>query len=159
MIKKIISGGQTGADRAGLDFAIWHDIPHAGWCPKGRLAEDGIIDHRYCLRETSTANYPQRTEKNVLDSDGTVIFTIAPHLTEGSRKTASFATKHGKPFIHLHSQMYNCQQGLLSFINENHIQVLNIAGSRKSKEPDICEFVKRTLEEPFFPRPSASWTT
>jgi hypothetical protein len=59
MIKKIISGGQTGADQAALDVAIDHNIPHGGWCPKGRLAEDGIIEHRYQLQETSTANYPE----------------------------------------------------------------------------------------------------
>jgi hypothetical protein len=121
-IKKIISGGQTGADRRGLDFAIEHGIPHAGWCPKGRLAEDGKIDHRYCLQETSTASYPQRTEKNVLVSDGTVVFTIAPNLTGGSKRTESLAKKHGKPFIHLHSQMYNYPQRLLSFITENRDQ-------------------------------------
>ena len=65
MLKKIISGGQTGADCAGLDFAIWHEIPHGGWCPRGRLCENGTIDPRYQLTETSTKSYPQRTEKNV----------------------------------------------------------------------------------------------
>jgi Circularly permutated YpsA SLOG family len=70
VIKKIISGGQTGADSAGLDFAIWHEIPHGGWCPKGRLCENGTIDQRYQLKETSTKNYSRRTEKNVLDSEG-----------------------------------------------------------------------------------------
>ena len=93
MIEKIISGGQTGADRAALDFAIYHDIPHGGWCPKGRLAEDGVIEPRYQLRETSTKNYPERTEKNVREADGTVIFTIAPKLTGGSNKTAQLAAK------------------------------------------------------------------
>jgi hypothetical protein len=84
MIKKIISGGQTGADRAALDFAIYHDIRHGGWCPKGRLAEDGMIERRYELQETSSKSYPQRTEKNVRDSDGTAIF--AQKLTGGSKK-------------------------------------------------------------------------
>ncbi len=63
MVEKIISGGQTRADRAALDFAISHDIPHGGSCPRGRLAEDGPIDHRYQLQETSIKSYPQRTEK------------------------------------------------------------------------------------------------
>ncbi len=62
MIKKIVSGGQTGADRAALDFAIYHGIPHGGWCPKRRLAEDGMIERRYELQEASTKRYPQRTE-------------------------------------------------------------------------------------------------
>ena len=75
-VEKIVSGGQTGADRAGLDFAIAHGIPHGGWCPKGRKAEDGTIPERYGLSETSRADYLQRTEANVRESDGTVIFTV-----------------------------------------------------------------------------------
>jgi hypothetical protein len=157
MIKKIISGGQTGADRAALDFAIWHDIPHAGWCPKGRLAEDGPIEKRYQLQETSTKNYPQRTEKNVQESDGTAIFTMSSKLAGGSKKTAEFAKKHGKPWIHLCPQIYQQATHLLEFIAEHNIKVLNIAGSRGSKEPKVYQFVKQTLEEAFFPRPNG-WT-
>jgi hypothetical protein len=156
MLKKIISGGQTGADSAALDFAIWHEIPHGGWCPKGRLCENGTIDPRYQLKETSTKNYPQRTEKNVQDSDGTVIFTISPNLTGGSKKTAELAAKHHKPWIHLH-----CQSGgydgpelpLLEFLREHDIETLNVAGTRASKEPDVYKFVKCTFENALFPRP------
>ena len=96
-IAKIASGGQTGADRAGLDFAIEHGIPHGGWCPKGRLAEDGPIDARYDLKETPSSNYLQRTEWNARDADGTVVFSIGPTLSGGSKKTVSLAHKHGKP--------------------------------------------------------------
>jgi len=88
LIIKIVSGGQTGADRAALDFAIEHGIPHGGWCPKGRQAEDGPIDGRYQLKETPTSDYAQRTEWNVRDSDATVLFSLAPELTGGSKKTA-----------------------------------------------------------------------
>lgn len=153
MIKRIISGGQTGADRAGLDFAIWHDVPHGGGCPKGRLAEDGVIERRYQLQEASTKSYPQRTEKNVQDSDGAVIFTLLSKLTGGSKKTAEFAAKHGKPWIHLHPG-YDVEAQFLKFIDTNNIQTLNIAGSRASKEPEVFQFVKRTLERAFFPTPS-----
>ena len=155
MIKKIISGGQTGADRAALDFAIYHDIPHGGWCPKGRLAEDGIIEKRYRLTETSTKNYPQRTEKNVNDADGTVIFTVSPKLTGGSKKTAELAIKHSKPWIHLRGGSCDAPEKLLAFIDKNNIKTLNVAGARDSKESDIYEFVKQMLEEAFFPRPKA----
>lgn len=72
-----------------------------GWCPKGRKAEDGVIDSRYQLRETPSADYLQRTEWNVRDSDGTVIFTVTDKLTGGSRRTADFAAKHHKPCLHL----------------------------------------------------------
>jgi hypothetical protein len=157
VIKKIISGGQTGADSAALDFAIWHEIPHGGWCPKGWLCENGTIDPRYQLKETSTKNYPQRTEKNVLDSDGTVIFTMSPELTGGSKKTAELAAKHHKPWIHLHHRSGSYQGPellLLEFLREHNIGTLNVAGTRESKEPDIYKFVKYTLENALFPRPA-----
>ena len=86
-LKKIISGGQTGADRMALDFAIWHEIPHGGWCPKGRKAEDGPLEPKYLLTETPSSSYPQRTQWKVRDSNGSVIFSIASVLTGGSKKT------------------------------------------------------------------------
>ena len=90
MLAKIISGGQTGVDRAALDVAIAMGIPHGGWCPKGRRAEDGTIPARYHLAETRSAAYRQRTEWNVRDSEGTVIFTISPVLIGGSMGTGSY---------------------------------------------------------------------
>jgi hypothetical protein len=98
---KIVSGGQTGADRAGLDWAIKNGISHGGWCPKGRRSKDGTIPSQYQLQETTSANYLQRTEWNVRDSDGTVIISIGEHLTGGSLKTLEFAIKHRKPHLHL----------------------------------------------------------
>ncbi|MCD6446738.1 MAG: putative molybdenum carrier protein, partial [Candidatus Marinimicrobia bacterium] len=73
---KIISGGQTGADRAGLDAAMELNIPVGGWCPKGRKSEDGPIDNKYPLQETTSGDYRVRTERNVKESDGTLIFTL-----------------------------------------------------------------------------------
>ena len=156
LIKKIVSGGQTGADRAGLDWAIWHNIPHGGWSPKGRRSEDGSIPQVYRLDETPSSNYLQRTEWNVRDSDGTVIFTLASKLGGGSLKTASFARKHRKPFIHLcPNRSYDIASELLHFIAQNEIKVLNVAGTRLSKEPDVALFVRDTLEAAFFPASSA----
>jgi hypothetical protein len=85
-ILRIISGGQTGADRAGLDWAIAHGIPHGGYCPKGRLAEDGPIAAQYALSELGSKSYPVPTERNVMESDGTVIFTMKPGLSGGSKE-------------------------------------------------------------------------
>ena len=96
-IPKLVSGGQTGADRAALDWAIARRVPHGGWCPKGRKAEDGEIATSYQLQETPSHNYVQRTEWNVRDSDGTVVFSIAAVLTGGSKKTVLLARKHGSP--------------------------------------------------------------
>src|SRR6202011_5716034 len=84
---RIVSGGQTGADRAALDWALQHNVPCGGWCPKGRKAEDGPINPKYPLKESSSVCYLQRTEWNVRDSDGTVLFSIAPILGGGSKKT------------------------------------------------------------------------
>jgi hypothetical protein len=101
---KIVSGGQTGADRAALDLAIERGIPHGGWCPQCRRAEDGPIDNHYQLKETPNGDYVERTEWNVRDSDGTVVFSIAGVLTGGSKKTVDLARKHGKPCLHLSAQ-------------------------------------------------------
>src|ERR1019366_2064013 len=98
---KIISGGQTGADRAALDWAIKNGILHGGWCPKGRRAEDGPIDARYQLKETPSSDPVQRTEWNARDSDGTVIFSVGKRLSGNSFETLDFAIKHQKPYLHL----------------------------------------------------------
>src|SRR5215468_6345391 len=89
-VPKIISGGQTGADRAALDWALSHNVPCGGWCPKGREAEDGKIEAKYPLREPPSDSYLQRTEWNVRDSDATVVFSINPILSGGSKKTLEF---------------------------------------------------------------------
>lgn len=149
-VEKIISGGQTGADRAGLDVALWHRFPHGGWCPKGRKAEDGPLEGQYQLVETPSANYLQRTEWNVRDSDGTIICTLASELTGGSKRTAEFAEKHKKPFLHVHRGIYQPDVALQAFINAHGIKVLNIAGSRESKEPGIHERVKELLNRSLF---------
>lgn len=154
MIEKIVSGGQTGADRMGLDWAIWHDIPHGGWCPKFRKAEDGTIPPQYLLKETPKSDYVQRTEWNVRDSDGTLIFSLSDKLSRGSAKTAFFAERHGKPYLHVHPGLsYHIAADVLRFVGDNNIKVLNIAGTRASKEPYIEKFVKQIMEDAFFPKP------
>ncbi|MBA4150339.1 MAG: putative molybdenum carrier protein [Verrucomicrobia bacterium] len=147
VIKKIISGGQTGADRAGLDFAIANGVPHGGWCPAGRFAEDGKIPKRYALRETPGANYPERTEFNVRDSDGTVIFSLAGELAGGSRLTYWMAIKHRKPCLHISKERDGsaAREKLREFILRNRINTLNVAGPRASTEPAIGRFTKEVL--------------
>jgi predicted Rossmann fold nucleotide-binding protein DprA/Smf involved in DNA uptake len=143
---KIVSGGQTGADRAALDFAIAHGIPHGGWCPKGRKSEDGQLASGYKLEETPRSNYTQRTEGNVRDSDGTVIFPIGSGLTGGSLKTFSLAEEHGKPVLHIaRDQEGFPEQQLIRFIRSHQIKALNVAGPRASKEPDVAGFVTEVL--------------
>jgi len=152
-LKILISGGQTGADRAGLDVAIRHGFPHGGWCPKGRKAEDGPIGGQYNLSETPTGNYLIRTEWNVRDSDGTVVLTLGRETTGGSLRTINFARKHKKPCLHLssHGSGYaNPALPLIQFVGEHGIQRLNIAGTRESKEPGIHAWTYQVIEDAFF---------
>jgi len=142
---KIISGGQTGADRAALNWAIKNGIPHGGWCPRGRKAEDGRIPETYQLQETESADYPERTAKNVLFSDATVIFTLAAKLGRGSRLTIKLAEQFRKPWLHLHSQTPQPAQLLATFIRSKGITRLNVAGSRASRESQISQFVGHIL--------------
>ncbi|MBD2520552.1 putative molybdenum carrier protein [Nostoc sp. FACHB-973] len=149
---KIVSGGQTGADRAALDGAIAHQVPHGGWCPRGRKAEDGVINPRYNLTETPSDEYSQRTEWNVCDSDGTVIFSIAQKLFAGTLLTAQLAQKYQKHCIHICKELthINPVSELLLFILNYKIVTLNVAGTRASDEPDVYQFVKITFEEAIF---------
>ncbi len=148
MIEKIVSGGQTGADRAALDFAIAHGITHGGWCPRGRLAEDGVIAPQYNLTETPLPDTAQRTEWNVRDSDATVIFSIGPVLTGGSKFTAECAALHRKPCLHISKARdgQRAAQRLREFLHSHPIKCLNVAGPRASNEPEIGAFVQETLE-------------
>ena len=148
---KIISGGQTGADRAALDFAIQHNIRHGGWCPRGRLAEDGSIPAHYDLNETPSRTYSERTEWNVRDSDATVVFSIAPQPVGGTALTLAIARRLKKPCLHLARDAAGARtprefaERLLSFIKEHSVGRLNIAGPRASQEPGIAAFVGEVL--------------
>lgn len=145
MVEKIVSGGQTGADRAALDWAIENNIPHSGFCPKGRVAEDGFIDSKYNLTETRTINYSERTELNVLNSDGTVVFSTKGVLSGGTKDTVNYAKKLKKPILLLRSNMEEASRMLKDFLLKHKISVLNVAGPRSSKEPLVAEFVKEIL--------------
>ena len=98
MIRKVISGGQTGVDREGLDAAINAGIPVGGYCPRGRRAEDGIIPERYPLIEMESSESHYRTEKNVIESDGTLILNKGL-VSEGTKLTLDYTIKHGKPSL------------------------------------------------------------
>lgn len=144
----IISGGQTGADRAALDFAIKNGIPHAGWCPRQRRAEDGVIPARYSLRETPSTHYSNRTARNIRDSDGTVVFSIKATITGGTRLTFELAKRLGKPVLHLsrdEAEAAAAGEKLRAFVEENRIRTLNVAGPRASQEPGIGAFVHDAL--------------
>ncbi len=150
MIKniKIISGGQTGADRAALDWAFEHGVPRGGWCPAGRLAEDGVIPARYPLDEMIEGGYLERTRANVRDSDATLIITLAADLSGGSKETARFATELRKPCLHVHPSM-DWKKALGRWVRPRGKFVLNVAGPRASKELYVGDFVQQVLDAMF----------
>ena len=148
-MKCLVSGGQTGADRAALDWAIENNFPYSGWCPNGRLAEDGPIIEKYKLNETGTSNYEERTRYNVQHSDGTVIFSLTAELTGGTLLTKHFAKKTKKPLLHLESGQPDLVLRLKKFVWNNKINTLNVAGPRASEEPNIYQFVLKVLVAAF----------
>jgi hypothetical protein len=152
-VLKIISGGQTGVDRAALEWALEKGVPHGGWCPKGRKAEDGVIPQQFQLKETGSGNYSIRTRRNVRDSGGTVIFSESGELTGGSKETAEFAKETGKPLAHLMSSLgiNEAATQLEAFLRRNGIVVLNVAGPRASEEPGVDRFVKAVLAQALKP--------
>jgi len=147
-IIKIISGGQTGADQAALDIAIKMEIPHFGWVPKGRWAEDGRISDKYNLREMPTDIYADRTQQNVLDSDGTVILSHG-ELTGGSKLTQDLAKEYDRPCLHIDlniTPQFFAATRIYNWIMENNIEVLNVAGPRASNDPEIYKATLHILE-------------
>ena len=148
-LRKIVSGGQTGVDRAALDWALARGVPCGGWCPLGRWAEDGPIDVRYPLRETPGADPALRTEWNIRDSDGTLIVTLARRMSGGTLLTAGLARRLARPLLHLtkaDSPAAEQAESLRQFIGQHEIRVLNVAGPRESGEPGVGEFVAGLLE-------------
>jgi hypothetical protein len=151
---KIISGGQTGVDRAALEWALANGVPHGGWCPKGRMAEDGLIPPQFQLKETGSDNYSIRTRRNVRDSGGTVIFSASAELAGGTQETLEYAKEVGKPWLHLvsSSSVNLAATHLEAFVRQHNIRVLNVAGPRASVEPETGQFVKAVLSRALKPR-------
>jgi hypothetical protein len=155
----IVSGGQTGADRAALDFAIACGLDHGGWCPGGRMAEDGPIAAKYKLRQTPRSNYAQRTKWNVRDTDGTVVFSEAREASGGTRLTIQLARRLDKPLLHLTRQaelseadrVAACAAALRGFLAVYSIAKLNVAGPRATQAPEIGGFVLAVLDAALSP--------
>lgn len=150
---KIVSGGQTGADRAGLDAGLDAGLAAGGWCPRGRLAEDGRIPARYALREMAKPGYPPRTRQNVLDSDATLILSDA-EPTGGTRLTMVFALKLSKPFLVVKPSTDDPAR-VAAWLADNQVGVLNVAGPKESKCPGIYQLGREFLRRVFSLAPGA----
>ena len=148
MIEKIVSGGQTGADRAALDVAIKLGVPHGGWIPKGRKTEDGKLSKKYGLKETPSISYPQRAEMNVIDSEGTLIVSHG-RLRGEAALTQKLAKKHNRPCFHINLKKtfaHKASEIVRFWIDARNIKILNVAGSRASKDPKIYRAVRNLLQ-------------
>ena len=147
-IEKIISGGQTGVDRAALDVALELGISCGGWCPKGRKAEDGPIDVQYKLQETTSSSYSVRTGKNVRESDGTLIL-VKGQPKAGTALTLKFAQKYKKPYLVRDPFVRKGLGTVRMWLEVNRIRVLNVAGPRESEIPGIHDRAFEFLKELF----------
>ncbi len=150
-VQKLISGGQTGVDRAALDAALARGTACGGWCPRGRIAEDGVIDARYPLVETPKSDYQQRTEWNVRDSDGTLIL-VRGESGGGTALTGALARQMRKPLLVIDLASADSDPiRVVEWIRRERLGVLNIAGPRESGSPgiyaEVLDFLGRVLDE------------
>jgi len=148
---RVVSGGQTGVDRAALDVALELGLPCGGWCPAGRRAEDGAIPARYPLRETRARDYAARTEANVRDSDGTLVLTVgAP--TGGTALTCRLARRLGRPLLVLDLAEAPAPARARAWGAAAGVAVLNVAGPRETTAPGAyalaTAFLRRALRRP-----------
>lgn len=146
MIERLVSGGQTGADRAALDVALELGIACGGWCPQGRRSEDGVIPGKYPLKETEARSYSKRTKLNVMDSDGTLVINQGV-LEGGTAYTVHLAEKLKKPCLVINTEQPGVVDEVVAWIVENNIRVLNVAGPRESKRPGIASQANEILRK------------
>lgn len=147
LIDRIVSGGQTGVDRAALDFALRCNIEHRGWCPKGRMAADGPLPLQYCLLETTSTGYRQRTKLNVRDSDATLIFNLG-ELDGGTLQTVRFAQTLNKPYLLIQLDNVDRTHAVLetrAWLTAGNFAAVNVAGPREEKRPGIYELTINVL--------------
>jgi len=145
---KIISGGQTGVDRAALDVALKHGIDPGGWCPTGRLDEFGRIPDRYPVKELQAGGFTERTLRNVKDSDGTVII-YSGKLSGGTEQTVRFCLEQRRPHELIDVSNVSTEKAahlIANFVRENEIDILNVAGPRQTEWPEGYEYASRALD-------------
>lgn len=137
-------------DRAALEWALDAEVSCGGWCPAGRLAEDGSIDGRFPLIETPGEGYSQRTEWNVRDSDGTVLFLRSRKIVGGTKLTKKFTSKWNRPCLVIVEEMTEePSRELKEFVEKQFIETLNVAGPRESTEAGMTDFVRSVLDGAF----------
>jgi hypothetical protein len=144
---KIISGGQTGVDRAALDVALRHGIKCGGWCPAGRLDEFGRIPDHYPVQELQGGGFTERTLQNVKDSEGTVVI-YSGELRGGSEQTVRFCVDVKRPHQLIDASKISAAGAaklIADFVGENRIGILNVAGPRQSEWPEGYDYASHVL--------------
>ncbi len=142
-LRRIVTGGQTGVDRAALDVALELGYEIGGWCPAGRRAEDGPISTRYSLQETPSSEYTQRTKWNVRDSDATLVL-VRRESMGGTRLTIEEARRRGKPVLVTDARKFDAV-AVRTWLQKEEVRILNIAGPRESEEGGIYDEAGRIL--------------
>lgn len=140
----IVSGGQTGVDRAALDVALMLGLAHGGWCPAGRWAEDGTIPSRYQLKETESPLPEVRTERNVVDSDATLVLSRG-ELKGGTAYTVEMAKRWGRPYLIVDLENPPDPEDVRLWLRQWKPRRVNVAGPRESGAPGIYEQAKAYL--------------
>lgn len=153
---RVVSGGQTGVDRAALDAARALGLPRGGWCPRGRWAEDGEIPASYPLDETPKTELAQRTEWNVRDSDATLVLVWERPLSGGSLLTAELAQSYRRPLRVVELGAAPDPALLAPWLAEHGARTLNVAGPRASEAPALAADARRYLEQALRPQPDPS---
>ena len=148
-LEMIVSGGQTGVDQAALEAAIRLQIPHGGWCPKGRRCENGVIPERYSLREMESQKYEKRTEQNVIDSDATLIL-YRDRIMGGTARTLRMTRKHFRPCLAVDLRGRYEIPTIQNWLQESKVAVVNVAGPRESTNPGIYDESLQVLISLFF---------
>lgn len=152
MITKIVSGGQIGVEQAALDIAIKLGVSHGGWIQKGRRTQHWTLPEKYQLQEMNTASYKDRIEKNVIDSDGTLIISHE-RLAGGSDYSRKMAEKHQRPCLHINlkeTSGFFAASAINTWIREKNIAVLNVTGPKASEDPEIYKAAMDVLESVYY---------
>lgn len=143
----IITGAQTGVERAALDWALKYEFPHGGWCPQGALATEEPIDPRYKLKEGATDSLLEAITSNVRDAEATLVFTLAPKAAGMAQKAVSNAKKQKKPVLHVHRGILGVSEKIVAFLDKHYVRRLHVTGSMETDEAGVSDWAMGEMEK------------
>lgn len=143
----IITGAQTGVERAALDWALKHELPHGGWCPQGTLSSGEPLDARYKLKEGASDDLLEALAANIRDAEATVVFTQAAKATGPAQKAVSGAKKQKKPVLHVHRGILGVSEKIVAFLDKHYVRRLHVTGSAEADEAGVGLWASTELEK------------